>query len=125
MTKDHKGTVSIGGRIFTNLRFADDIGGLAGTKTELKSFVNNLYKASRAYVIDFSPEKTKLLANNIAEGPLTDSYENDQALDTVNQCKYLGAIVSDEGSRPEDIARIAQATSALAKLKTICWSEKN
>ena len=28
--EDHKGTVSIGGRTITNLRFADDIDGLAG-----------------------------------------------------------------------------------------------
>ena len=28
--KDHEGTISIGGRTITNLRFADDIDGLAG-----------------------------------------------------------------------------------------------
>ena len=28
--EDHEDTVSIGGRTITNLRFADDIGGLAG-----------------------------------------------------------------------------------------------
>ena len=28
---DHKCTVSIGGRVITNLRFADDIDGLAGS----------------------------------------------------------------------------------------------
>ena len=28
--EDHEGTVSIGGRTITSLRFADDIGGLAG-----------------------------------------------------------------------------------------------
>ena len=28
--EDHEGTVSIGGRTITNLRFADDIDGLAG-----------------------------------------------------------------------------------------------
>ena len=28
--EDHKGTVSIGGRAITNVRFADDIDGLAG-----------------------------------------------------------------------------------------------
>ena len=33
--EDHEGTVSIGGRTITNLRFADDIDGLAGEKEEL------------------------------------------------------------------------------------------
>ena len=32
--QDHEGTVSIGGRTITNLRFADDIDGLAGEEEE-------------------------------------------------------------------------------------------
>ena len=34
-SEDHEGTVSIGGRTITNLRFADDIDGLAGEKEQL------------------------------------------------------------------------------------------
>ena len=37
--EDHEGTVSIGGRTITNLRFADDIDGLAGEEEELASLV--------------------------------------------------------------------------------------
>ncbi|WP_419623868.1 reverse transcriptase domain-containing protein, partial [Thiolapillus sp.] len=44
--KDHEGTVSIGGRTITNLRFADDIGGLAGEEEELANLVERLDKAS-------------------------------------------------------------------------------
>ena len=33
--EDHEDTVSIGGRTITNLRFADDIDGLAGEEEEL------------------------------------------------------------------------------------------
>ena len=33
--ENHEGTVSIGGRTITNLRFADDTDGLAGEKEEL------------------------------------------------------------------------------------------
>ena len=33
--QDHEGTVSIGGRTVTNLRFADGIDGLAGKEEEL------------------------------------------------------------------------------------------
>ena len=35
MTEDHEGIVSIGGRTITNLRFADDIDGLAGEEEGL------------------------------------------------------------------------------------------
>ena len=38
--------------------------------------------------------------------------------------KYLGAIISNEGSKPEILARIAQTTAALSRLKII-WRDKN
>ena len=40
----HEGTVSIGGRTITNLRFADDIDGLAGDEEELANLVERLDK---------------------------------------------------------------------------------
>ena len=47
--EDHEGTVSIGGRTITNLRFADDSDGLAGEEKELAKFVQHLDKALTAY----------------------------------------------------------------------------
>ena len=47
--KDHEGTVSIGSRTITNLRFADGIDGLAGEEEELAKFVEHLDKVSAAY----------------------------------------------------------------------------
>ena len=38
--------------------------------------------------------------------------------------KYLGALVSDEGSKPKALSRISQATAALTKLKQI-WRHSN
>ena len=43
--EDHEGTVSIGGRTITCLRFADDIDGLAGQEEELAKLVEHLDKA--------------------------------------------------------------------------------
>ena len=56
---------------------------------------------------------------NNTNGFSTDIRVNGEKLDCVNRFKYLGAIITDEGSKPEILARIAQATAALAKLKTI------
>ena len=56
--------VSIGGRTITNLRFADDIAGLAGEEEELASLVDRLDKASTAYGMEIRSEKTKLMTNN-------------------------------------------------------------
>ena len=47
--EDHEGTVSIGGRTVTNLRFADDIDGLAGEEEELAKLVERFDKAPTAY----------------------------------------------------------------------------
>ena len=41
----------------------------------------------------------------------------------LGHCKYLGAVVSDDGSKPEILSRIARATAALTKLKPI-WRDK-
>ena len=59
--EDHEGTVSTGGRTITNLRFADEIDGLAGEKEELTKLIERLGKASAAYGMEISAEKTKLI----------------------------------------------------------------
>ena len=62
--EDYVGTVSIGGRAITNIRFADDIDGLAGEEEELASLVQRLDKDSTVYGMEISAEKTKLMTNN-------------------------------------------------------------
>ena len=54
---DHGGTVTIGGRTITNPRFVDD-DGLAGDEEELAKLAEFLDKASTAYSMDISAEKT-------------------------------------------------------------------
>ena len=53
---DHEGTVSIGGRNITNLRFADDIDGLAGTEEELADLVERLDKTCAAFGMQINAE---------------------------------------------------------------------
>ena len=38
--------------------------------------------------------------------------------------KYQGSVITDEGSKPEILSRIAQATAALTRLKPV-WSDKS
>ena len=61
--EDHEGTVSIGSRKITNLRFADDIDVIAGEEEELANLADRLNKASTAYGMEISAEKTKLMTN--------------------------------------------------------------
>ena len=113
--EDHDGTVSTGGRAITNLRLADDINGLAGEEERAK-LVEHLDKASTAYGMEISAEKTKLMTNNTS-GINTEIKMNGQQLETVTSFKYLGSVITDEDSKPEILSRIAQKTSALARLK--------
>ena len=85
--EDHEGTVSIGGRTITNLRFADDIDGLAGEEEELAKLDECLDNASTAYNMEVSAEKTKLMTNNTC-GINTEIEVNGQKLETVTSFRY-------------------------------------
>lgn len=68
--------------------------------------------------MEISAEKTKIMANKY--GCITsDISVHGQKLQTVQQFKHLGAIISNQGSNPELLKRIAQTMTALSKLKPI------
>ena len=119
----HDWKVSIGGRNITNLRFADDIDALAEEEQELEALVESLDKTCARYKMEISAEKTKLMTNS-ANGIQREIEVKGQKLGTVTSFKYLGAVVSDDGFKPEVLSRIAQATAALTKLKPI-WRDNN
>ena len=78
--EDHEGTVTIGGTAITNFCFADDIDGIAGEEEELANLVEHLDKASTAYGMEISAEKTKLMTNNTG-GINTDQNKRTEARD--------------------------------------------
>ena len=49
---------------------------------------------------------------------------NGQKLETVTSFKYLGSLITDEGSKLEILSRIAQTTAALTRLKPV-WIDKS
>ena len=71
--------------------------------------------------MEIRAEKTKLMTNS-ANGMQRGI--KGQKLGTVTSFKYLGAVVSDDGSKPEVFSRISQATASLIKLKPI-WRDNN
>ena len=72
--------------------------------------------------MEISAEKTKLMTKNTS-GINTEFKVNGQKLETVTSFKYLGSVVTDEGSKPEILSRIAQTTAALTRLKPV-WIDK-
>ena len=73
--------------------------------------------------MEMSAEKTKLMTDNTS-GINTEIKVNGQKLETVTSFKYLGSVITDEGSKPELLCRTAHATAALTRLKPI-WIDKS
>ena len=66
--------------------------------------------------MEISAEKTMLMTNNTSD--INTGIEvNGLKLETVTSFKYLGSIITDEGSKPEILSRIAKTTAALAGSK--------
>ena len=88
----------------------------------LEALVESFDQTCTSYKVEISA-KTKLMtisANDIQ----IEIKVNGQRLGIVTSFKYLGTVVSDDGSKPEVLSRITQATAALTKLKLI-WRDNN
>ena len=120
---DHEGSVSIVGRLITNFRFADDIVVNTEDEEEAVVLVDRLDTTSTRYKREIGPDKTKVMTNN-PNGFQRQIKIKGQRLEEVENFKYLGAVISNEGSKPEILSRIAQTTAALSRLKII-WRDKN
>ena len=92
---------------------------LAGEEEELANLVEHLDKGTTAYSMEISAKKTKLMTNNTSGIKMinTEIKMNGQKLETVTSFKCLGSVITDEGSKPEILSRIAQTTAALTRLK--------
>ena len=65
--------------------------------------------------MEISAEKTKLMTNSTS-GINTEI--------KVNGLKHLGSLITDEGSKPEILSRMAQTTAALTRLKPV-WNDRS
>ena len=119
----HKGTISIEGRVITNLRFTDDIDGLAGIENELVNLINKIDSISRNYGMEINTNKTKITIN--CEGHFNNSiFLHNEVIESVDTFKYSGSILDDNGSTKEILSRIVQMTASLTKLNPI-WNDRN
>ena len=104
------------GRLITNFRFADDLVVNAEEEEEAGVLVDRLDTTTTRYKMEIGPNKTKVMTNN-PNGFQREIKIKGQRLEEVENFKYLGAIISNEGSKPEILSRIAQTTAALSRLK--------
>ena len=85
--------------------------------------IDRLDKTTTRYKMEIGPDKTKVMTNN-PNGFQREFKIKGQRLEEVENFKYLGAIISNEGSKPEILSRISQTTASLSRLKII-WRDKN
>ena len=72
--------------------------------------------------MDMSADKFKLMTNNTS-GINTEIKVNGQKLETVTCFKYLGSVITDRGSKPEMLLKIAQTTAFIflnSKIRLMC-----
>ena len=73
---------------------------------ELAKLGEHLSKASTAYGMEISAMKTKLMTNNTS-AVNTEIKVNGQKFEAVTNFKNLSSVITDEGSKPEILSRIA------------------
>ena len=76
---DHEGSISIGGRLIINFRFADDIVVNAEEEEEAGVLIDRLDRTTTRYKMEIGPDKTKVMTNN-PNGFQSKKISNDQEL---------------------------------------------
>ena len=113
---DHECSVNIGGRLITNFRFAIVVN--AEEEEEAGVLVDRLDRTATRYKMEIGRDKATVMTND-TNGVQREIKIKGQRLEEVENFKYLGEIISNEGSKPEILSRIAKTTAALSRLKII------
>ena len=95
--EDQSSSIPIGGRNIKNLRFTYDIDLIAGSESELQILTDSQEKASTAYGMEISHEKSKILVNGESSTPPVITIYGKQ-IKNIQNFKYLGAILTDTGN---------------------------
>ena len=109
--------------------FADDCALMAHTEADLQLIVTRFAEASRLFGLTISLGKTEIL-HQPAPGATVHSPPTitigDTALKLVEHFKYLGSVISSDGSLDKEIsARIGKASQALGRLRTRVMNHKS
>ena len=121
-----EGSVKVGGRTVTNLRYADDVALLAGCAEELQELLNRIREASGERGLKLNVDKTKvmLLDKNNNEEDFEITLE-EETVEVVKEFKYSGALITNNYDDTKEIRRrIAISKNATISLNKI-WKDKS
>ena len=112
--------ISIGGRMVTNLRYADDTTLLAGTKEDLIELVGRVRRASEKVGLYLNVGKTKVMTTGDIGAVTVDGKD----IEVVMQFVFLGTLITEDGQCENEVRRrIAMGKAAMGRLTSI-WKDK-
>ena len=120
-----EGTIKVGGKTITNLRYADDVILIAGSIDELQSLVNKVNEASTQAGLHLNTSKTKVM--KIMTNRATDDncvQVNGENIENVVNIVYLGSMFTNNHDDSKEIKRrLCIARNAMVSLINI-WKDK-
>ena len=115
-----EGGVGIGGRLITNLRYADDTTLIAGTKEDLTEIMERVRKTSEKAGLYLIVLKTKVMTT----GDIGEVAVDGKTVEVVKKFVFLGALITKDGLCDKEIRRrIAMGKAAMGGLTTV-WKDR-
>ena len=119
--------IRIGGRNFTNLRYADDTALMADNITSMRRILHRVDESGRKKGLSLNALKTKVMhiRGKDSQGPeYTEIKVDGKVLETVDHFKYLGSYKSADGTCIKDVkTRIAMGKQKMVQLNHI-WKDR-
>ena len=119
--------LKIGGRNITNLRYADDTALIADNVTSMRRILYRVDAMGKEAGLKLNAKKTKVI--HVTGKDSSNNKENNkieinkEALETVEDFKYLGSIKTKDGKCMKDVkARTGMAKNKMLQLNTI-WKD--
>ncbi len=105
---------SVGGRMVTNQRYADDTTLLAGTKEELIELLERVRRASEKAGLYLNIGKTKVMTT----GDIGEVRVDGKDIEVVAKFVFLGALITKDGLCEKEVRRrIAMGKAAMGGVK--------
>ena len=115
--------VRIGGKLISNLRYADDTALCAQTQEEAEQLLTKVNDAGKERLLKLNVKKTKLLKVGNTQPDATVRVDGEQ-IEEVEHFKYLGSLKAANGRCEKDIrTRISMAKKRMLDLVSI-WKDR-
>ena len=120
------GIIKVGGQTITNLRFADDIDLLAGSKSKSADLTKRLDSTAKKYGMEIGGDKSNIMVTSKRRDANRDPRQiqiDGCILEEVKSFQYLSSTVTEDVTSETEVKK-RLATGHLAKLNKL-WNTSN